>query len=94
MDAWGKDKGAEKILMLGDGNGDFTDKMNMLVEKFGAGFGYRSWRYAMIVVNGIIKEMFIEPGKGDGVKEDPYGESSPENVLKYIQKHTSILLDK
>ena len=94
MNAWAKDQKLENVKVIPDGNGDFSDQMNMLVEKFGAGYGYRSWRYAMIVVNGVIKEMFVEPGKGDGVKEDPYGESSPENVLKYLQKHPSILLDK
>ena len=94
MNAWAKDQKLENVKVIPDGNGDFSDQMNMLVEKFGAGYGYRSWRYAMIVVNGVIKEMFVEPGKGDGVIEDPYGESSPENVLKYLQKHSSILLDK
>ena len=94
MNAWAQNQKLENVKVIPDGNGDFSDKMNMLVEKFGAGYGHRSWRYAMIVVNGIIKEMFVEPGKGDNVKEDPYGESSPENVLKYIQKHPSILLDK
>ena len=39
----------------------------------------------MIVNNSVIEEMFVEPGKDDNVEEDPYGESSPENVLKYLQ---------
>ena len=39
----------------------------------------------MIVVNGVIEQMFVEPGKGDDIPEDPYGESSAENVLKYLQ---------
>ena len=50
-------------------------------------FGQRSWRYAMIVNNGIVEKMFVEPGKTDDTPEDPYGESSPENVLKYLQEN-------
>ena len=57
----------------------------MLVSKKDKCFGSRSWRYAMIVVNGVIEQMFVEPGKGDDIPEDPYGESSAENVLKYLQ---------
>jgi len=85
MNAWAQNQKLENVKVIPDGNGDFTDAMDMLVEKTVIGFGMRSWRYAMIVNNGVIEEMFVEPGKGDGVKEDPYGESSPENVLKYLQ---------
>ena len=94
MNAWAQNQKLENVKVIPDGNGDFTDAMDMLVEKTVIGFGMRSWRYAMIVNNSVIEEMFIEPGKDDNVIEDPYGESSPENVLKYLQKHSSILLDK
>ena len=43
------------------------------------------WRYAMIINDSVIEEMFLEPGKDDNVIEDPYDVSSPENVLKYLQ---------
>ena len=57
----------------------------MLCQKRDKCFGERSWRYAMIVNDGEIEQMFVEPGKVDDTPEDPYGESSPENVLKYLQ---------
>jgi peroxiredoxin len=59
--------------------------MGMLCQKRDKCFGERSWRYAMIVNDGIIEAMFVEPGKKDDAEEDPYGMSSPENVLKYLQ---------
>ena len=61
MNAWQEDQRAEKITMLPDGNGDFSRGMGMLVDKSELGFGERSWRYAMIVDNGIIEKMCIEP---------------------------------
>ena len=63
----------------------FTQEMGMLCQKRDKCFGQRSWRYAMIVNNGVIEQMFVEPGKTDDTPEDPYGVSSPENVLKYLQ---------
>lgn len=47
--------------MLPDGNGEFTHGMGMLVSKSALGFGDRSWRYSMLVKNGVIDKMFIEP---------------------------------
>ena len=85
MNAWAQNQKLENVKVIPDGNGEFTDAMDMLVEKRDRCFGMRSWRYAMIVNNSVIEEMFIEPGKDDNVIEDPYGESSPENVLKYLQ---------
>ena len=58
--------------------------MNMLVSKDNLGFGVRSWRYAVIVNNGVIEKWFIEPGIEHNCATDPYGETSPENVLKYL----------
>mgnify|MGYP003317540658 CR=1 FL=1 len=85
MNAWAQNQKLENVKVIPDGNGEFTDAMDMLVEKRDRCFGMRSWRYAMVVNNSVIEEMFIEPGKDDNVIEDPYGESSPENVLKYLQ---------
>ena len=85
MNAWAQNQKLQNVKLIPDGNGDFTDQMDMLVEKIQIGFGMRSWRYAMIVNNSVIEAMFVEPGKGDNVQGDPYGESSPENVLKYLQ---------
>ena len=85
MNAWARDLGIEKVKMIPDGNGQFTQEMGMLCQKRDKCFGERSWRYAMIVNDGVIEQMFVEPGKTDDTPEDPYGESSPENVLKYLQ---------
>jgi peroxiredoxin len=84
MNCWAKQQGVEKVKMLPDGNADFTSKIGMLVEKSNLGFGERSWRYAMIVDNGKIRGWFEEPGFADNAIDDPYGESSPENVIKYL----------
>ena len=74
-----------KIDFIPDGNGEFTEKMGMLVCKNHLGFGSRSWRYAMIVDNGVIEWIAEEPGKNDeGLDDDPYGETTPEAVLDYF----------
>ena len=85
MNAWAADQKLENVKIIPDGNGQFTEEMGMLVSKKDKCFGFRSWRYAMIINNGKIEQVFIEPGKEDDLADDPYGISSPENVLKYLQ---------
>ena len=80
-----EDQKVEKIKFIPDGSGQFTRLMGMLVDKDNLGFGMRSWRYAMIVEHGIIEKMFIEPGRQDNCEEDPYGETSPNNVIPYLE---------
>jgi len=80
MTEWAKDQHAEKITFLPDGNGEFSDKMGMLVDKSAIGFGKRSWRYSMLVEDGVVKKMFIEPEK-DG---DPFEVSDADTMLKYL----------
>jgi len=80
MNAWAKDQGAENVRFLPDGNGAFTDGMGMLVDKESLGFGKRSWRYSMLVRDGVIEKMFIEPE----VEGDPYGVSDADTMLKYL----------
>ncbi|MCU7940116.1 MAG: glutathione peroxidase [gamma proteobacterium symbiont of Bathyaustriella thionipta] len=87
MNAWQDDQNAEKITMLPDGNGEFSKGMGMLVDKQHLGFGDRSWRYAMIVDNGVIEKMFIEP-EVDG---DPFGVSDADTVLNYINPEAKAL---
>ena len=81
MNAWGKQQGLENVQLIPDGGGEFTRKMGMLVCKDNLGFGMRSWRYAAIVNDGIVEAWFEEPGYSDNCETDPYGESSPQNVL-------------
>lgn len=85
MFQWKKNLGAEKVFMLPDGNADFTRAMGMLVKKNNLGFGDRSWRYSMHVVDGIIKKMFIEEGKTDNYGPDPFEVSDSATMLSYLQ---------
>jgi peroxiredoxin len=84
MNKWAQDQSVEKIKMIPDGNADFTDGMGMLVEKLNVGFGNRSWRYAMVVEDGVIEKLFVEPGFDHNHDKDPYGETSPETVMEYL----------
>ena len=65
MDAWGKDqKVGDQVLMLADGNGDFTKAMGLEMDGTGFGMGHRSKRYAMVIENGMVKSLEVEqPGK-------------------------------
>jgi glutaredoxin-like protein len=80
MDEWAKDQQAENITFLPDGNGEFTEKMGMLVDKQNLGFGKRSWRYSMQVKDGVIEKMFVEPEKPG----DPFEVSDADTMLNYI----------
>jgi len=82
MYQWGRNLGLTNVKLLPDGSGAFTRRMGMLINKDHLGFGQRSWRYAMIVDDNRITHWFEEPGiNDDGLNGDPYGESSPENIL-------------
>ncbi|WP_420136555.1 peroxiredoxin [Sphingomonas sp.] len=86
MFQWGKNLGLEKVKLAPDGSGAFTRRMGMLINKDHLGFGQRSWRYAMVVDDGVITGWFEEPGINDeGADEDPYGESAPDKVLAWLQ---------
>jgi glutaredoxin-like protein len=86
MNAWSKDQEAENVLMIPDGSGEFTDAMGMLVNKNDIGFGSRSWRYSMLVKDGTIEKMFIEPE----VEGDPFEVSDADTMLKYVNKDANI----
>ena len=87
MFQWGKHQGAEKVKLLPDGNGEFTRKMGMLVKKEDLGFGDRSWRYSMVVKDGVIEKIFIEEGFGDNCPTDPFEVSDAETMLSYLREH-------
>ncbi len=86
MFQWGQRLGIENVKMLPDGNGDFTRLMGMLVKKENLGFGMRSWRYSMLVEDGVIVKLFSEPGIMDNCPEDPFGASSVETMLQYLRQ--------
>lgn len=87
MNCWAKMQKVKKVKMIPDGSAKFTRKMKMHVSKDNLGFGERSWRYACIVNNGKIEKWFIEPGIEDDAAGDPYGETSPENVLAWLKSN-------
>jgi peroxiredoxin len=89
MNAWADKQKLENVKVIPDGNGEFTEKVGMLCSKRDKCFGDRSWRYAAIINDGVVEKVFEEPGKADDVTTDPYGESSPENVLKFLQATTN-----
>lgn len=80
MEEWGKAQNAEHITFLPDGNAEFTQRMGMLVDKRNLGFGQRSWRYSMLVEDGVVKKMFIEPE----VEGDPFTVSDADTMLKHL----------
>jgi peroxiredoxin len=85
MYKWGLDQGREKVFLLPDGSGEFTRKMGMLVDKDNLGFGYRSWRYSMVVNDGEIEKMFVEPEFGDNCPTDPFEVSDADTMLAYLK---------
>ena len=87
MNAWAKAQGIEKVKVIPDGTAEFTSGMNMLVCKDNLGFGLRSWRYAIIATNGRIDAVFVEPGMEDNCPTDPYGETSPERILNWLEAY-------
>ena len=80
MNEWAKDQEASNITLVPDGNGDFTNGVGLLVDKSDLGFGKRSWRYSMLVRDGVIEKQFIEPQKPG----DPFEVSDADTMLAYI----------
>ncbi|WP_086933257.1 glutathione peroxidase [Agarilytica rhodophyticola] len=80
MNSWAGDQNADNIVFIPDGNGEFSEGMGMLVDKSDIGFGKRSWRYSMLVKDGTIDKMFIEPEKPG----DPFEVSDADTMLNYI----------
>jgi len=85
MYQWGKSQNAKNVFLLPDGNGEFTRKMGMLVDKNNLGFGPRSWRYSMYVEDGEIKQVFAEPGFSDNCPTDPFEVSDADTMLNYLK---------
>ena len=78
MDAWGKDQNVEDtVMMLADGNADFTKAVGLTMDGTGYGMGTRSQRYAMVIDQGVIKALNVEaPGA--------FEVSSAESILKAL----------
>ena len=82
MNAWAKNQKLENVKVIPDGSGRFTRGMGMLVRKDPEDFGYRSWRYATLIEDCVVKKMWVEKGKIDDCPTDPYEVTDPHNILK------------
>ena len=80
MNEWAGEPGRRQRQFLPDGNGEFTAGMGQLVDKGDLGFGKRSWRYSMLVRDGVVEKMFVEPNKPG----DPFEVSDAATMLAYI----------
>jgi len=80
MNEWKRSQNADRVTFLPDGNGEFSEGMGLLVGKEDLGFGRRSWRYSMLVRDGVIEKMFIEPEEPG----DPFHVSDADTMLKYL----------
>jgi len=83
MNEWAKDQEVGNVILVPDGNGEFTEGMGMLVDKADLGFGKRSWRYSMLVRDGVVQKMFIEPEQPG----DPFEVSDADTLLAYVNPH-------
>ncbi len=86
MDAWAKDQHVENVVLLPDGNGEFTDAMGLLVDKSVIGFGKRSWRYSMLVEDGVVTKAFVEPEKPG----DPFEVSDADTMLGHVAPNAAL----
>jgi glutaredoxin/glutathione-dependent peroxiredoxin len=77
MNAWGKEHGSPDIVMLGDGSGEFAHAVGLELDRVKEGMGMRSQRYSMLVEDGVVKKLNIEPA-------GQYGVSSAETMLEAL----------
>lgn len=87
MFQWGKNMEVKNVKLLPDGNGEFSRKIGMLVEKSNLGFGMRSWRYSMVVNDGKVEQAFIEDGYSDNCETDPFEVSDVNTMLNYLKSN-------
>jgi len=87
MNAWFEGLGITKVKPLPDGNGEFSRKMGFLVDKDNLGFGMRSWRYSMILNDGLVEMMWVEPGLRDNADSDPFTISDAETMLTWLKEN-------
>ena len=80
MGEWQRAQHADRVTFLPDGNGEFSAGMGLLVGKEDLGFGKRSWRYSMLVRDGVVEKMFIEADEPG----DPFAVSDGDTMLEYL----------
>jgi peroxiredoxin len=85
MFQWGKKIGTNQVLLLPDGNAEFTRRMGMLIDRSAFGMGMRSWRYSLLL-NGLeIETAFVEEGIDSQIPEDPLKVSDADTMLAHLQ---------
>ena len=89
MNEWQAQQCADRVRFIPDGSGEFTRGMGLLVNRDDLGFGERSWRYSMLVRDGVIEKMFIEPQEPG----DPFHVSDADTMLEYVSPNASRPLD-
>ncbi len=89
MNEWKDAQKADRVTFLPDGNGEFSDGMGLLVGKEDLGFGKRSWRYSMLVRDGVVEKMFVEPEEPG----DPFHVSDADTMLEYLDPNAEKPLD-
>ena len=90
MNKWQEWLDVDNVKMIPDGSAYFTEQIGALVRKDNLGFGARSWRYSLLVNDGIVEKAFIEDGFSDDCAFDPYEVSDPLTMLNYIQNESPV----
>ena len=85
MNSWMSAQEVSKVKPVPDGAGEFSRRLGFLVDKSNIGFGMRSWRYSMIIYNGLVEVMFVEPGLTDNAEGDPFEVSDVYTMLEYLE---------
>ena len=94
MNAWAKAQDIQNVKVIPDGSGNFTRFMGMLIGKNHLGFGLRSWRYMCVINDGVVEKWWQEPGiNNEGTDDDPYGQTTPENMVDYLENKLTISND-
>ena len=90
MNAWAKAQDIQTVKCIPDGSGNMTRYLGMLIGKNHLGFGLRSWRFMCILNDGVVEQWWQEPGiNNDGSDNDPYIETTPENMMTYLQTEST-----
>lgn len=90
MNAWFRYQNIKHVKPIPDGSGLFTAEIGMMVDKDNLSFGSRSWRYALLLNDGIVEKTFIEDGFGDNIGDDPFEVSDAETVFDYITNESPV----
>ena len=84
MNAWAQHLNIKNVKVIPDGNGELAESLGMLIDMSAITFGKRSRRFAAVIKDGKVEQMFVEP-EGTATNPDPYGETSPESVMTYLK---------